>query len=115
MRYVRIGMNDLQIGMKHGQSNEGLQVRVGHDQLVGEVIRIEADRATVQVYEETGMNEHVDWDSEQPLTDAPRSWRDCGRSCYANREASIGRIGSWTDGNHLRRHSAAFEVHRHRQ
>ncbi len=30
------------------------QVRVGHDNLVGEVIRIEADKATVQVYEETG-------------------------------------------------------------
>lgn len=29
-------------------------VRVGHDQLVGEVIRIEADKATIQVYEETG-------------------------------------------------------------
>ncbi|KAI9807102.1 MAG: H(+)-transporting V1 sector ATPase subunit A [Sarcosagium campestre] len=28
-------------------------VRVGHDNLVGEVIRIEADKATVQVYEET--------------------------------------------------------------
>lgn len=28
-------------------------VRVGHDNLVGEVIRIDADRATVQVYEET--------------------------------------------------------------
>ncbi|KAI9658612.1 MAG: H(+)-transporting V1 sector ATPase subunit A [Bathelium mastoideum] len=28
-------------------------VRVGHDNLVGEVIRIEADRATIQVYEET--------------------------------------------------------------
>ncbi|KAF2096165.1 V-type ATPase [Rhizodiscina lignyota] len=27
--------------------------RVGHDNLVGEVIRIEADRATIQVYEET--------------------------------------------------------------
>ncbi|KAL4805073.1 vacuolar ATP synthase catalytic subunit A [Aspergillus unguis] len=27
--------------------------RVGHDQLVGEVIRIEADKATIQVYEET--------------------------------------------------------------
>ena len=30
-------------------------VKVGHDQLVGEVIRINADRATIQVYEETGM------------------------------------------------------------
>ncbi|KAK2763173.1 H(+)-transporting V1 sector ATPase subunit A [Arachnomyces sp. PD_36] len=27
--------------------------RVGHDQLVGEVIRIESDKATIQVYEET--------------------------------------------------------------
>ena len=27
---------------------------MGHDNLVGEVIRIDADRATVQVYEETG-------------------------------------------------------------
>lgn len=32
-----------------------MQVRVGHENLVGEVIRIEADRATIQVYEETGM------------------------------------------------------------
>ncbi|PFH47683.1 hypothetical protein AMATHDRAFT_82092 [Amanita thiersii Skay4041] len=28
-------------------------VRVGHDELVGEVIRIEGDKATIQVYEET--------------------------------------------------------------
>src|SRR4051794_10329127 len=28
-------------------------VRVGHESLVGEVIRIEADKATIQVYEET--------------------------------------------------------------
>jgi len=31
-----------------------LQVKVGHDELVGEVIRINADQATIQVYEETG-------------------------------------------------------------
>jgi V-type H+-transporting ATPase subunit A len=30
-------------------------VKVGHDQLVGEVIRINGDQATIQVYEETGM------------------------------------------------------------
>ena len=30
------------------------QCRVGHDNLVGEVIRIDADKATIQVYEETG-------------------------------------------------------------
>jgi len=29
--------------------------RVGYDELVGEVIRIEGDKATIQVYEETGM------------------------------------------------------------
>lgn len=29
--------------------------KVGHDELVGEVIRIEGDKATIQVYEETGM------------------------------------------------------------
>jgi len=31
------------------------KVRVGHDALVGEVIRIENDKATIQVYEETGI------------------------------------------------------------
>lgn len=31
------------------------KVRVGHDELIGEVIRINADQATIQVYEETGM------------------------------------------------------------
>lgn len=30
------------------------QVKVGNDQLVGEVIRINGDQATIQVYEETG-------------------------------------------------------------
>ena len=64
MRYVRIGMINLDIGMQLGQTKESLQVRVGHDKLVGEVIRIEADRATVQVYEETGMDENADWDNK---------------------------------------------------
>ncbi len=35
-------------------------VKVGHDQLVGEVIRINADQATIQVYEETGTPCNVD-------------------------------------------------------
>lgn len=30
--------------------------KVGNDDLVGEVIRIEADKATIQVYEETGQS-----------------------------------------------------------
>lgn len=32
--------------------------KVGRDELVGEVIRIEADKATIQVYEETGRQLH---------------------------------------------------------
>jgi vacuolar-type H+-ATPase catalytic subunit A/Vma1 len=31
-------------------------VKVGNDQLVGEVIRINGDQATIQVYEETGSS-----------------------------------------------------------
>ena len=31
-----------------------MQVKVGKDGLVGEVIRIDNDKATIQVYEETG-------------------------------------------------------------
>jgi len=38
--------------MRHDAND--VQVNVGHDKLSGEVIRIEADRATIQVYEETG-------------------------------------------------------------
>jgi hypothetical protein len=34
-------------------SQISLKVRVGHMELVGEVIRIEGDKATIQVYEET--------------------------------------------------------------
>lgn len=32
-------------------------VRVGHDKLVGEIIRLERDTATIQVYEETCTSE----------------------------------------------------------
>lgn len=35
------------------------QVKVGHDNLMGEVIRISADQATIQVYEETGANHPI--------------------------------------------------------
>ena len=52
--YVRIGMDHLP---NQYLKAHALQVRVGHDNLVGEVIRIEADRATIQVYEETGMEQ----------------------------------------------------------
>lgn len=44
-----------------------VKVKVGHENLVGEVIRINSDQATIQVYEETGAtppkwpNEYVRW------------------------------------------------------
>ena len=33
-------------------------VRVGHDELVGEIIRLEGDMATIQVYEDTCILDH---------------------------------------------------------
>ena len=44
-------------------------VRVGYDKLVGEVIRIEADKATIQVYEETGERLSNDRENEKADTD----------------------------------------------
>jgi vacuolar-type H+-ATPase catalytic subunit A/Vma1 len=41
-------------GYLDGGMAKAFQVQVGHDNLVGEVIRIHEDRATIQVYEETG-------------------------------------------------------------
>lgn len=40
--------------MQKGSKAYKAQVKVGNDQLVGEVIRINGDQATIQVYEETG-------------------------------------------------------------
>lgn len=54
MCYVRTGMWMPNVENKIQRSYVPFKVRVGHDSLVGEVIRIEADKATVQVYEETG-------------------------------------------------------------
>lgn len=41
---------------------------MGHENLVGEVIRIEADRATIQVYEETGEEIYLYWFSIHLIT-----------------------------------------------
>lgn len=57
MCHVRAGKQPLEappLPLKGPDSNVCAQCRVGHDQLVGEVIRIEGDKATIQVYEETG-------------------------------------------------------------
>lgn len=64
------------------------QCNVGHDMLVGEVIRIEGDKATIQVYEETGTKPPLSGPripsvhkppSMALLTDKPpnNSWLDC--------------------------------------
>ena len=44
-------------------------VRVGYDRLVGEIIKLEGDTASIQCYEETGRRE------EECVT---RSWSDRG-------------------------------------
>ena len=36
-------------------------VRVGHSELVGEIIRLEGDLATIQVYEETCIHLTLEW------------------------------------------------------
>ena len=74
------------------------QVQVGHDNLVGEVIRIEADRATIQVYEETGMGYF--WKMCRIVL-IKYSWCYCRRPCRSNRKALVCRIGTWFDGNYL--------------
>lgn len=54
--HVRIGRLSKLFHRNKFIADERIQVQVGHDNLMGEVIRIEADRATIQVYEETGEN-----------------------------------------------------------
>ena len=44
-------------------------VRVGYDRLVGEIIKLEGDTASIQCYEETG------W---LPIHVVSRSWSDRG-------------------------------------
>ncbi|OAX78581.1 V-type proton ATPase catalytic subunit A, partial [Emergomyces africanus] len=71
--------------------------RVGYDQLVGEVIRIDADKATIQVYEETGNNESVPKPPPKPDFSNPKligchspsSRSNCRRSSRQNREAIV--------------------------
>lgn len=46
-------------------------VRVGHYALVGEIIRLENDTATIQVYEETCTRERACF-AHGPFTDARR-------------------------------------------
>lgn len=50
--------------------------KVGYDELAGEVIRIEGDKATIQVYEETGQS-RCDPKLPLELQLTPSSWRHC--------------------------------------
>lgn len=65
MCHVRIGKycSDKSSRLTIGLTSN--KVRVGHDALMGEVIRIEADRATIQVYEETGNPDSQDGVTEE--------------------------------------------------
>lgn len=67
-------------------------VKVGHDQLVGEVIRINGDQATIQVYEETGgfLFGCPSRSKVVVLTVQIHSWCQGRRPCLANRQASLG-------------------------
>ena len=77
------------------------KVHVGHDQLVGEVIRIEADKATVQVYEETGKRRHALQSQYQELSLLSFSWCDSGGSSRADRQASLCRARPRVDGDYI--------------
>lgn len=112
--YELVGQNPV-VGSWNGtfDSNNGLQVRVGHDSLVGEVIRIEADKATVQVYEETGMVV-IRILQGLGLTASSLSRCDCRRPGRAYRQAVVSRAWSRVDGDHLRRYPTAIEIHRQR-
>ena len=103
MRHVRAGVCGGELGAAWWLMRK---VRVGHENLVGEVIRIEADKATIQVYEETGTVN----DAGESKID-PVSWRDGRRPRDAVRQAAVGRTGAWSHGDHLRRHSATAAQH----
>jgi hypothetical protein len=75
-----------------------LQVRVGRDKLVGEVIRIEADKATIQVYEETGMLTNG---YSKVLKLTFDSWCNCWRSSNKVWKAAFSRIRTRSHGNYL--------------
>src|SRR5271163_5110345 len=86
------------------------QCKVGYEELVGEVIRIEADKATIQVYEETGTALTHQWYGVMLIMFlCSRCY--CWRSCETHWQALIGGARSWSHGNHLRRYSTSPEVH----
>lgn len=82
--------------------------KVGYDELVGEVIRIEGDRATIQVYEETGIHPIRRLEA---LALTLRSWCHCWRSRPANRQTSFRGARARPHGDYLRWYSTSPEDH----
>jgi V-type H+-transporting ATPase subunit A len=67
---------------------ERSQVRVGHSQLVGEIIRLENDTATIQVYEDTCALFHVIFAHGMIVTESI-SWSGRRRPRTSYRQASV--------------------------
>ncbi|MEQ2180900.1 hypothetical protein GOODEAATRI_006051 [Goodea atripinnis] len=63
-------------------------VRVGHSELVGEIIRLEGDMATIQVYEETWIMGSIFDGIQRPLKDI----NDLTNSIYIPRGVNIGAL-----------------------
>lgn len=62
-------------------------VKVGWDRLVGEIIKLEGDTASIQCYEDTCKNIAL------PLT--LHSWSDYWRSRVQNWQPTLSRARSW--------------------
>ena len=77
-------------------------VRVGYDRLVGEIIKLEGDTASIQCYEETGRRE------EECVT---RSWSDGGRSRSAHQLSAVRGAGTGYHVQHFRWYSETFGGH----
>ena len=70
-------------------------VRVGHEELVGEIIRLENDLATIQVYEETCRRRRLSKLRENPICFHDLfSWCHGGRSRAPNRQTLVRRTRS---------------------
>lgn len=81
-------------------------VRVGHNELVGEVIRLEGDKATIQVYEDTCERASFLANNFERLLAAGSH---SGRSSVAHWQAAIGRIGTGHLWFNIRRNSMTVE------
>lgn len=57
---LKLKRNDIVVVADHMSGTSMYElVRVGYDRLVGEIIKLEGDTASIQCYEETGIIEEV--------------------------------------------------------